>query len=101
MWYAIQQIMHVMNTAGVNRMSQQATLYRIVSNEHVCPYGVDALALLQRKGFAVDDHHLTSRDDTEAFKEEHGVDTTPQAFIDGNRIGGLDELRRYFEEGQS
>jgi glutaredoxin-related protein len=29
---------------------------------------------------------------------QHAVETTPQAFIAGNRIGGLDELRRYFEE---
>lgn len=79
-------------------MTQQATLYRIVSQEHVCPYGMKSLDLLKRKGFAVDDHHLTSRDETEAFKQKHHVDTTPQTFIDGNRIGGLDELRRYFEE---
>lgn len=79
-------------------MSQHATLYRIVSDDHVCPYGRKSLELLERKGFAVEDRHLTNRDDTEAFKRQHHVDTTPQTFIDGNRIGGLDELRRYFEE---
>lgn len=79
-------------------MTQHATLYRIVSKEHVCPYGMKSLDLLTRKGFDVDDHHLKSRDETEAFKQRHKVDTTPQTFIEGNRIGGLDELRRYFEE---
>lgn len=79
-------------------MTQQATLYRIVSEEHVCPYGIKSLDLLKRKGFDVDDHHLTDRDETEAFKHQHHVDTTPQTFIGGNRIGGFDELQRYFEE---
>ena len=39
---------------------------------------------------------LTSRAETDAFKEKHGVKTTPQTFIDGERIGGHDDLRRYF-----
>jgi hypothetical protein len=30
--------------------------------------------------------------------EEHGVDTTPQTFIDGERIGGYNELREHFGE---
>ncbi|MGH6644725.1 MAG: MauE/DoxX family redox-associated membrane protein, partial [Bradyrhizobium sp.] len=29
-------------------------------------------------------------------KAEHGVKTTPQTFIDGQRIGGYEDLRRYF-----
>ena len=31
-----------------------------------------------------------------AFKERHGVETTPQAFIGGRRIGGYDALREHF-----
>ena len=31
---------------------------------------------------------------TDRFKAEHGVQTTPQTFIDGVRIGGHDDLRR-------
>jgi glutaredoxin len=63
---------------------------------HTCPYGLKALDLLKRKGFAVEDHWLTTRDETDAFKAEHGVKTTPQIFIDGRRIGGYDDLRRHF-----
>ncbi|MBA2779112.1 glutaredoxin family protein [Billgrantia kenyensis] len=76
---------------------KQAKLYRMVMEEHLCPFGLKSKDLLKRKGFEVEDHHLTTREETEAFKEEHGVDTTPQAFIDGRRIGGYDELREYFD----
>ena len=74
----------------------QATLYRMVMDQHVCPYGLKAKDLLRRQGFSVEDRWLTTREATDAFKAEHGVKTTPQTFIDGARVGGYDELRRYF-----
>ncbi|GMQ52665.1 glutaredoxin family protein [Halopseudomonas aestusnigri] len=74
----------------------EATLYRMVMKNHLCPFGLKSLDLLKREGFKVQDHHLTSREETDAFQREYDVDTTPQAFIDGKRIGGYDELRRYF-----
>lgn len=73
-----------------------AILYRMVMDKHICPYGLQARALLRSKGYSVDDRWLTSREAVEAFKAEHGVKTTPQAFIDGRRIGGYDDLRRHF-----
>lgn len=73
-----------------------AVLHRMVMPEHTCPYGLKALDLLRRKGFEVEDHHLTTRAETDAFKTEHGVKTTPQVFIGGERIGGYDDLRRHF-----
>lgn len=77
--------------ASTNRI---AVLVRMVLPSHTCPFGVEALELLQRAGFNVDDRMLTTREQVEAFKAEHGVTTTPQIFIDGNRIGGYEELRR-------
>ncbi|MFP7722700.1 MauE/DoxX family redox-associated membrane protein [Lysobacter sp. A3-1-A15] len=68
----------------------------MVTGEHVCPYGIKAVDLLKRKGYQVDDRHLATRAQTDAFKAEHGVATTPQVFIDGQRIGGYDDLRRHF-----
>ena len=44
----------------------------------------------------MEDHHLETREETEAFQEKHGVDTTPQTWIDSERIGGYDSLREYF-----
>lgn len=73
-----------------------AILYRMVMSDHTCPYGLKAKDLLQRKGYQVDDRHFTSRDDVEAFKEKHGVETTPQIFIGDDRIGGFDDLRAHF-----
>lgn len=69
----------------------------MVLPDHVCPYGVASLELLQRQGFEVDDRQLKTRDETEALKNELGVATTPQTFIDGKRIGGYDELVDYFD----
>jgi glutaredoxin len=73
-----------------------AVLYRMVTAQHLCPWGLRAKDLLRRQGYAVEDHLLTTRDQIDAFKTAHGVATTPQAFIDGQRIGGYDDLRRHF-----
>lgn len=73
-----------------------ATLYRMVMDTHVCPYGLRSKHLLKSQGYKVEDHWLTTREETDAFKREHDVKTTPQTFIDGKRIGGNDDLRRYF-----
>lgn len=75
--------------------AKKAVIHRMVMPSHTCPYGLKAAHLLQRLGYEVDDHHLTTREETDAFKAEHGVATTPQTFIDGKRIGGYDDLRRY------
>lgn len=75
---------------------QVAVLYRMVMSDHMCPYGLKSKALLERQGYTVDDRHLTSRADVDAFKAEHGVKTTPQTFIAGERVGGFDALSLHF-----
>jgi glutaredoxin len=62
----------------------------MVMPNHTCPYGLKAKGLLNRSGYNVEDHHLTTREQTDAFRAEHGVATTPQIFI-----GGYDDLRRF------
>lgn len=74
---------------------RKAILYRMVMPGHVCPFGLKAKDLLRRHGFDVEDHWLTSRAETDAFKAHHKVETTPQTFIDGARIGGYEELRAF------
>lgn len=76
-------------------VSKKAIVYRMVMGHHTCPYGIKAKDLLKRSGFEVEDHHLTTREQTDAFKAEHGVATTPQIFIGGQRVGGYDDLRRF------
>lgn len=75
-----------------------ATLYRMVLPDHICPFGVRARQLLEDAGYAIDEHILESREEVDAFEAEHGVETTPQVFIDGKRIWGSDDLARYLED---
>ena len=75
---------------------KRAVLHRMVMPDHTCPYGLKARHLLRSKGYEVEDHWITSRAEQEAFKAQHGVKTTPQVFIGGERVGGFDDLRRFF-----
>ena len=76
-------------------LSKKAVLYRMVMPGHTCPYGLKSKDLLQRSGYDVEDHHLKTREETDTFKAQHGVPTTPQVFIHGKRVGGYDDLRRF------
>lgn len=76
--------------------TRTARLYRMVMPDHLCPYGLKSRDLLEREGYEVEDHPLTSRAETDAFLERHGVETTPQTWIGEARIGGYDDLRAYF-----
>lgn len=78
---------------------RSATLYRMVTPDHTCPFGVKAKQLLEQHGFEVDDHVLRSRGEVDAFESKHNVQTTPQVFIAGRRIGGSDDLERYLGQG--
>lgn len=75
---------------------RQAELYRMATKEHICPFGLKSRDLLRRNGFEIDDHKLTTRAETDAFKRREGVETTPQTFIGGTRIGGYDDLLAHF-----
>lgn len=85
----------VTKAASRSTHSSKAVIYRMVTPEHVCPWGLKAVDLLERSGFEVEDHHLRSRAATDAFKARHDVATTPQVFVDDQRIGGYDDLRRF------
>jgi len=65
--------------------------------DHECPYGLLAKRMLEDSGIPFEDRLLTSRDEVDAFQAEQGVDTTPQIFIDGERIGGSEELAEFLE----
>ena len=78
--------------------TRRATLHRMVLPDHTCPYGVRAKAMLEEAGFEVDDQILKTREEVDTFQAEQGVSTTPQVFIDGERIGGSEDLERYLAE---
>jgi hypothetical protein len=44
----------------------------------------------------VEDHPLKTHAEVMEFQQAHGVKTTPQTFIGGERIGGYEDLRRFF-----
>ena len=67
----------------------------MVLPEHTCPFGVRAKELLTQHGYEVDDRILRSREEVDRLEQKLGVPTTPQVFIDGERIGGSDELEAY------
>ena len=72
-----------------------ATLYRMILPEETRPFGAHAKELLERNGFQVEEHVLRTREEVDAFEQKHDVRTTPQVFIDDERIGGSDDLERY------
>lgn len=78
--------------------ARKAVLYRMVLHDHTCPFGVRAKGLLESHGFEIEEHILDTREKVDAFKADQGVSTTPQIFIDGERIGGSEELARFFAE---
>ena len=67
----------------------------------ICPYCMRAKALLQRKGVGfVDIDVLTDRAKRAEMVERSGGRTTvPQIFINGEHIGGSDELVELEEMG--
>jgi glutaredoxin len=80
---------------------QEIVLYRMVLPDHVCPFGLLAKRMLDDAGLPFDDRLLTSREEVDAFKAENGVSTTPLVFIDGEPIGGSEELARLLESADA
>ena len=73
-------------------------LYRMSLPEHECPWGLKAIALLERRGIAYVDHRLSSQEDVNTFKQRHNVPTTPQIFSGDKRIGGYGDLAEWLGE---
>ena len=80
-------------------MSKKAIIYRMVTPDHFCPWGIKAWDLLRRNGFEVDDQHIESIEANKQYKEDHDVDETPQIYIEGEHVGGYDQLREHLGLG--
>jgi glutaredoxin len=72
----------------------RADLYRTPG----CPFGERAKRLLEANGYSIDDHVMKNPSNIEAYKEEHGVSSLPQVFINGKHIGGADELEQWLAQ---
>ncbi|MCB1120009.1 MAG: glutaredoxin family protein [Verrucomicrobiae bacterium] len=71
----------------------------MVTPDHLCPWGIKARDLLNRNGFDIEDHHLETEEANEKYKQRHDVNETPQIFIEGEHLGGYDDLREYLKLG--
>lgn len=68
----------------------------------VCPYCVKAKRLLDAKDADYVEHDLTGNDEArmELLKKSNGMRTVPQIFINGQHIGGCDNLYELEEKGE-
>jgi glutaredoxin 3 len=73
----------------------------VIYTTQYCPYCTQAKALLKHKGVAFQEVDV-GKDAALRDKmiEKSGRRTVPQIFIDGDPIGGFDELRALDEEGK-
>jgi glutaredoxin 3 len=67
-----------------------------------CPYCVKAKALLDRKGVEYQEINVTEDDEARQalVKKANGLRTVPQIFIDGNHVGGCDDLYALDQKGE-
>ena len=56
-----------MNSATLEKVR----VYRMLTPEHECPWGVKTVKLLEDKGIEFEDHKLRSREEIDAFKAKH------------------------------
>lgn len=67
----------------------------IIYTTHYCPYCLGAKALLRSKGVEFEEIDISDDPARRAEMERlSGRRTVPQIFIDGDPIGGFDEVRR-------
>ena len=70
----------------------------IVWSKDYCPYCVNAKALLDSKGIVYEERNISQGEWTkeQLLEAVPGARTVPQIFLDGELIGGYDQLREYF-----
>jgi glutaredoxin 3 len=67
----------------------------------MCPYCEGAKALLKKRGVAFTEVNMTrSADDRDALTELTGGWSFPQVVINGNALGGFEELRAIDRAGK-
>ena len=70
----------------------------IIWSKDYCPYCVRAKALLDAKGIVYEERNISQGEWTkeQLLEAVPGARTVPQIFLDGELIGGYDQLREYF-----
>lgn len=75
-----------------------ASIKNDIYRKEQCPWGKKAIDLLKKKKIDFTDHIFSSKDEEENFKNEYDVKTTPQIFLEGERVGGYTDLAERFDE---
>lgn len=72
-----------------------------IYTKFLCPYCARAIALLKSKGAAFDEIDITmdAQKRAEMIARAPGQTTVPQVFIDGQHIGGSDDLAALNQKG--
>ena len=73
-----------------------------IYTKFLCPYCHRAKRLLESKGAAFEEFDITMNAGkrVEMMQRANGRHTVPQIFIDGQHIGGSDDLARLDREGR-
>ena len=70
----------------------------VVWSKPVCPYCVSAKTLLQLKGYEIEERVVGNGFTREQLLEAVPMArTVPQIFLDGEYVGGYDDLKKHFE----
>jgi glutaredoxin 3 len=88
---------------GVAALREIALVARIeVYSSYFCPYCARAKALLERKGVTFETIDLMEQPSrrAEMIERAGGRTSVPQIFIDGEHIGGCDDLHALDKAGQ-
>lgn len=70
----------------------------VVWSKPMCPYCVSAKSLLQNKGYEIEERIIGFGWNREQlFEAVPNARTVPQIFLDGEYVGGYDNLVKHFE----
>ena len=70
----------------------------VIWSKDLCPFCDRAKALLQQKGIQYEERKIGFGWNREQlFEAVPNAKTVPQIFLDGELIGGYDNLKKYFE----
>lgn len=74
----------------------------VIYTRQFCGYCAAAKALLEEKGVDYVEHDATGKPElrAEMVEKSHGRNTFPQIFIDGQHIGGCDDLQALNRAGK-
>lgn len=70
----------------------------IIYTKKTCPWGEKAIDLLDKEDVNYETHYFKDKNEEKKFKEKYDVSTTPQVFLEGERVGGYEELAKKYDE---